>query len=80
MRHHGIFSFLAASVAFVLTFVTFFLVFCYWAAWRYPPNNSMAGLDAFFYGVPIGVAFGIIVGFVKPRVVHPTRTGHGHKL
>jgi hypothetical protein len=44
----------AAGAAFVVAFVVENIVFISWAVHEYPYNNSMAGLTAFAYGLPVG--------------------------
>src|SRR5271154_6043459 len=40
-------------------FKVFSIAYVDWAVWRYPHNNSMAGLAAFMYGIPVGAICGI---------------------
>ena len=44
----------------IVSFVIFNVLYIEWAAWRYPHNNSMAGLAAFAYGIPVGLGCGIV--------------------
>jgi len=53
-------SFLIALVAFIISFIAFSFLYIEWAVWRYPQTNSMAGMAAFFLGIPIGVVFAVI--------------------
>jgi hypothetical protein len=45
-------------------FVIFNVLYIEWAVRRYPHNNSMAGLAAFIYGIPVGLGCGILAGLV----------------
>ena len=54
-------SLLIAVAAFIISFIVFNFVYIEWAVWRYPQANSMAGMTAFFLGIPIGAAFAIII-------------------
>ena len=47
-------SLIAAAAAFVVGFVIENVVYIEWAVREYPHNNSMAGLAAFAYGIPVG--------------------------
>jgi hypothetical protein len=47
-------SLAAAGVAFGIAFVVEFFAYMSWAEREYPHNNSMAGLSAFAYGLPVG--------------------------
>lgn len=58
-----ILSFTAAIASFVASFFVFNFAFIRWAIWRYPQHNSMAGMEAFYYGLPVAAAFAVI-GFV----------------
>lgn len=58
-----LFSFKMSAWAFLASFVIFNIAFDLWAVWRYPHNNSMAGLSGFFLGLPVGVVFSVI-GFI----------------
>ncbi|MBB5339946.1 tetrahydromethanopterin S-methyltransferase subunit E [Edaphobacter lichenicola] len=46
-----------AGATFAGTFVIFNIAYLRWAVWRYPQHNSMAGMTAFLYGLPVAVAF-----------------------
>jgi uncharacterized membrane protein len=50
-------------VAFMISFIVFNICFGFWAEWRYPHNNSMAGLSAFIYGLPVG-GFAALLVFI----------------
>lgn len=50
----------AGSVTAIITFFIFRFAYVQWAVWRYPQHNSMAGLAAFIYGVPVSMIFGIV--------------------
>jgi hypothetical protein len=54
-------SLIAAAAAFVVGFVIENVVYIEWAVREYPHNNSMAGLAAFAYGIPVG---GLCAGVV----------------
>jgi NhaP-type Na+/H+ or K+/H+ antiporter len=51
-------------VASLVSFVIFNVLYGLWAVWRSPQHNSMAGLTAFIYGMPVGLAFGILAGIL----------------
>lgn len=51
----------AGILAAYLSFKLFSVAYVDWAVWRYPHNNSMAGMTAFMYGIPIGAFCGIAV-------------------
>jgi hypothetical protein len=55
-----IISFTAASVAFVIALFVFNFAYVRWAIAHYPQHNSMAGMAAFYYGLPVAAAFAII--------------------
>jgi hypothetical protein len=59
MRRIGL-SLLIAVAAFIISFIAFNFVYIEWAVWRYPQTNSMAGMTAFFLGIPVGTIFAII--------------------
>jgi hypothetical protein len=53
---------LAGGAAGAYIFFKFFeIAYIDWAVWRYPRNNSMAGLAAFMFGVPLAGSCGIVV-------------------
>jgi hypothetical protein len=49
-----------ALVCFILSFIVFNFAYMVWAVWRYPQANSMAGLTAFMYAIPVGGIFAIL--------------------
>ncbi|MDW5267931.1 MULTISPECIES: hypothetical protein [Acidobacteriaceae] len=48
-------------IGFAIVFVGFNIAYIVWAELRYPHNNSMAGLAAFIYGMPIAGIAALIV-------------------
>jgi len=43
-----------------ISFKVFSIAYVNWAVWRYPHNNSMAGLAAFMFGIPLGAICGVV--------------------
>ncbi len=67
-------------LAFLISFIVFNICFIFWAEWRYPHNNSMAGLSAFIYGLPVGgfvavLVFIIVFARLKRRHVSENLAG-----
>ncbi|WP_353069642.1 hypothetical protein RBB75_04165 [Tunturibacter empetritectus] len=61
-----IISLTVAVTAFLAMFFVFNFAFIRWAVWRYPQHNSMAGLTAFVYGLPVAAdcaIFGFAIAF-----------------
>jgi tetrahydromethanopterin S-methyltransferase subunit E len=56
----AILSIVVGIVVSFATFIIFNIAYIKWAVWRYPHHNSMAGLAAFLYGLPVGAICGII--------------------
>jgi len=56
-------SFGMAVLVFLVSYLIFNIAYCEWAVWRYPHNNSMAGVAAMIEGFPVGIACAV-VGFV----------------
>lgn len=63
-----------AVVVFVVTFVAFNFLYIQWAVWRYPHNNSMAGLAAFIYGLPVAAGFALLGFAAAARWTKPKRS------
>ena len=61
----------AGALGAYLSFKAFSIAYINWAVWRHPHNNSMAGLAAFIYGIPIGAICGIVVFCVAFFYKHP---------
>jgi hypothetical protein len=53
-------SLLIALISFLVSFITFFAGYIIRAERLYPKHNSMAGLPAFYFGLPVGVLASII--------------------
>ncbi len=53
-------SWVAAAAGALVGFVVFNVAFIWWAVWRYPHNNSMAGVVGILYGLPVGAACGAV--------------------
>lgn len=64
-----------AVIAFPVSFVIFNVAFIYWAVRTYPHNSSMAGLAAFIYGFPVGLACSLVT-FVVVLVVSTRKGEH----
>jgi hypothetical protein len=66
-----VFSWAAAIAGALVTFVIFNIVCGLWAVWRYPHNNSMAGVIGFLWGLPAGAVGGAITFFLVFRKTEP---------
>ena len=53
-------SVFVAIAACIVGFVVFNIAYIEWAVWCYPHNNSMAGLAAFIYGIPVSLLIGLV--------------------
>ena len=51
---------LVVVISFLIGFITFFAGYVVRAERLYPEHNSMAGLPAFYFGLPVGVLTSII--------------------
>jgi len=49
-----------AVLAFIASFIVFNIAYIVWAVRRYPHHNSMAGVAAFIYGLPVGAACALL--------------------
>ena len=65
---------LAGVAGFIASFSIFSFTYVRWAVWRYPHNNSMAGLAALMYGVPIGMAVAAGVFLLVSRATRARNT------
>jgi hypothetical protein len=45
--------------AFIGSFIVFHFACIRWAISRYPQHNSMAGMDALYYGLPVASVFAV---------------------
>jgi hypothetical protein len=57
----------------LVSFVIFNVAFIFWAERTYPEHNSMAGVAAFFYGIPVGLLCGIAGFFLALAITNRKR-------
>jgi hypothetical protein len=52
---------LCAVIVFPISYIIFNIGFMLWAEKVYPHRNSMAGVVAFIYGFPVGLAVSLVI-------------------